>query len=50
MEEVRNAANRLVCCVDKTQKTVEIVTKGYKTVIQFLDNGTVKIQNAKASA
>ena len=46
MQEVRNSMDRLVCCIDKSRKTVEIVVKGCKTVIRFLDNGTVEIINA----
>lgn len=47
MQEVRNAMDKLVCLIDKEQKTVEIVVKGYKTTIQFYDDGKVRIVNAK---
>lgn len=50
MQEIRNAANRLVCLVDKSEKTVEIVIKDCKTVIRFLDNGAITVQNNKLSA
>ncbi len=44
MQEVRNALDKLVCCIDKENKIVEIVIKGQKTSIQFFDND-VKITN-----
>jgi len=44
-EDVRNEINRLVCRVDKASKIVEIVHKGYKTTVRFLDNGSVQIIN-----
>lgn len=50
MQEVRNSADRLVCYIDKSKKTVEIVVKGCKTTIRFLDNGTVEIMNADKAA
>ncbi len=46
MQEVRNSANKLVCQIDKLSKTVEIVLKGCRTTIRFLDNGQVQIVNA----
>lgn len=49
MEEVRNSCNKLVCQIDKASRTVEIVIKGCKTTIQFKDDGTVEIKNAKAA-
>ncbi|MEG2688608.1 MAG: hypothetical protein RSA24_05520 [Clostridia bacterium] len=50
MQEVRNSMDKLVCCIDKSQKTVEIIVKGCKTTIQFLDNGTIKVTNARMAA
>ena len=50
MQEVRNGSNRLVCCIDKAKRLVEIVIKGEKTLIEFLDDGSVKIQNALKTA
>ena len=47
MTSIKNLANKLVCKLDTTDKTVEIVTSGYKTIIQFLENGDVKILNTK---
>lgn len=46
MTEIRNLCGKLVCCVDKQNKIVEIVIKGQKTSIQFMTDGTVKIKNA----
>jgi len=48
MEEVRNAADKLVCRIDKGKKVVEIVMKGCKTQIRFLDDGTTEVINTKA--
>ena len=45
MKEVRNSMDKLVCRIDEKQKIVEIVLKGQKTTIQFLQND-VKIVNA----
>lgn len=45
MEDVRNIMDKLVCRVDKSNKIVEIVSKGYKTIIHFFDDGDVKITN-----
>ena len=50
VQEVRNNSNRLVCCIDKTKRLVEIVIKGERTLIEFLDDGSVKIVNAKKTA
>lgn len=50
MQDVRNGADKLVCRIDKTSKTVEIVLKGYKTTIRFLDDGQVVIENANKAA
>ncbi len=50
MKEIRNGANKLVCCVDQQQKKVEIVVKGYKTVIRFSNDGKVVVNNSKIAA
>ena len=50
MQEVRNGSNRLVCCIDKAKRLVEIVIKGERTLIEFLDDGNVKIQNVTKTA
>lgn len=46
MREIRNSMDRLVCMIDEKNKTVEIVMKGCKTTIQFLENNSVKVINA----
>lgn len=45
MEEVRNSQGKLVCRVDKLNKTVEIVLKGCTTLICFSDDGTISVTN-----
>ncbi len=50
MEEIRNASNKLVCCIDKSNRVVEISIKGCTTRIRFLNDGNVEIQNAKKAA
>jgi tRNA U55 pseudouridine synthase TruB len=47
MSEVKNANGKLVCCVDEKTKVVEIVQKGYKTILQFNDDGTATVKNLK---
>lgn len=46
MEEVRNSSDKLVCRIDKQNKIVEIIIKGCRTTIQFLDDGQAIIENA----
>ena len=50
MQDVRNGADKRVCRIDKTSKTVEIVLKGFKTIVRFLDNGQVLIENVSMVA
>jgi hypothetical protein len=50
VENIKNAADKLVCRLDKQQKLVEIVHKGYKTTIRFNDDGTVEITNTAGKA
>jgi hypothetical protein len=50
MEQVKNANDKLVCQIDKAQKMVEIVNKGYKTIIRFTADGQVVIVNVKPAA
>lgn len=50
MEEIRNASNKLVCCIDRSSRVVEISIKGCTTRIRFLNDGNVEIQNAKKAA
>ena len=49
MEDVRNACDKLVCRIDKVERIVEIVMKGYKTTIRFKLDGTVEIKNAQTA-
>lgn len=44
---VRNLAGKLVCCLDEATSTVEIVSKGQKTVICFRENGTAEVTHEK---
>ncbi len=50
MREIRNSMDKLVCMIDEKSKTIEIVIKGCKTTIQFLDNNSVKVINANKIA
>ncbi|MGF7002571.1 hypothetical protein M2149_000960 [Lachnospiraceae bacterium PFB1-21] len=45
MEKIKNSNNKTVCQVNRSEKMVEIIQKGFKTLIYFLDDGTVKIIN-----
>ena len=47
MTNVRNENGKLVCKVDSSLKTVEIVQKKFKTIICFTTDGKVKITNLK---
>ena len=47
MQRIKNSAGKLVCCIDPTKKIVEIVHKGRRTIIRFLDNGTYNVNNSK---
>lgn len=50
MQDVRNGADKLVCRIDKISRTVEIVVKGFRTTIRFLDDGQVLIQHSSMIA
>lgn len=50
MEEVRNRSGKLVCQIDRSCKTVEIVLKGCVTRIRFTDDGNVEIINTERAA
>ncbi len=45
MHEVRNSLGKLVCMIDEGNCIVEIVMKGCKTTIRFLENDQVIIIN-----
>lgn len=40
MEDIRDVEGKLVCRVDADTQVVEIVQRGIKTTIQFLEDGT----------
>lgn len=50
MEEVRNAAGKKVCCVDKENCSVIIIVRDMETIISFNSDGTYKITNNKRTA
>ncbi len=50
MQEIRNSQGRLVCRVDKTSKTVEIVERGCLTVIRFTDDGKITVKHTERKA
>ena len=43
---IRNLDNKTVCCIDEKKRTVEIVRKNCKTVINFAED-KVKVENFK---
>lgn len=45
MQVVKNANGKTVCYADARSKTVEIMQKGFKTIIRFLSDGTYEIVN-----
>jgi len=45
MEVVKNANGKTVCRVDGTSRIVEIVHKGFKTIIRFAPDGTYQVEN-----
>lgn len=46
MKRIKNNDNKTVCMIDSTMKIVEIVQKKkYKTTIQFLKDGAVRVIN-----
>ena len=50
MKQVKNANGKLVCQVDVTKKTVEIVHKGLKNIVRIMANGSVEVLNSKTAA
>ena len=50
MSEVRNIDGRLVCRLDETTDTTEIVIKGCVTLIKRVGNGKYEIVNTKTAA
>ena len=48
MEVIKNGNGKTVCRADASNKIVEIVQRGFKTVIQFMEDGTMKVINSEA--
>lgn len=46
MQIIKNAIGKTVCRIDAAHRIVEIVHKGMKTTIIFLEDGQVRIENA----
>lgn len=49
MKKIKNANKKTVCTADADKKTVEIVRKGYKTVIRFMPDGSIKVINTSTA-
>ncbi|WP_455537815.1 hypothetical protein [Terrisporobacter sp.] len=47
MDIIKNINNKTVCYVDKEKKSVEIVKKGLKTIIQFNSDDTYDVIHSK---
>ena len=47
MQDVKNAAGKLVCRIDTRMGIVEIIHKGCKTLIHFNPDGTVRVVNTE---
>ena len=47
MKDVKNDNGKLVARVDEAKKVVEIVSKGFKTVLSFKPCGQVVVDNSK---
>ena len=45
MERILNAKKKLICCIDREKKVVQIQHKRHITTIKFLSNGQVVIRN-----
>lgn len=50
MQEIRNSSGKLVCRVDTSSKTIEIILKGCITIISFSGDGALKVINKTKSA
>ena len=48
MEVIKNGNGKTVCRADASNKIVEIVQRGFKTVSQFMEDGTMKVINSEA--
>lgn len=47
MHDIKNLAGKLVCRVDAQTKAIEIIRKGYKTVIVFNNDKSISIANSQ---
>ena len=45
MKDIKNCQGKLVCRVDEKARIVEIIQKGYKTLICFKADGTAEVIN-----
>lgn len=45
MQTIKNAIGKTVCRVDVDHRKVEIVHKGIKTTVIFLEGGKLKVEN-----
>lgn len=45
MEVIKNSNGKTVCYADSQNKVIEIVHKGFKTIIRFLPDGTYETLN-----
>lgn len=49
MQTIKNANGKTVCRIDANNRKVEIVHKGIKTTVTFLESGEIKIENSTAA-
>ena len=49
MQTIKNAIGKTVCRADASNRKVEIVHKGIKTTVTFLENGKMRVENTKAA-
>lgn len=49
MQTIKNAVGKTVCRADADNRKVEIVHKGIKTTVTFLENGGMKVENTNAA-
>lgn len=47
MKDIKNGNGKLVCKVDEKNRIIEIIHKGHKTILQFLENGTLVVLNTQ---
>jgi len=45
MEVIKNGNGKTVCYVSSESRMIEIVQKGFITIIQFLEDGTMSVEN-----